>query len=150
VSTWSLVYAWIVVIRPLTTPILSCNGFTSGTRQLVVHDALEITVSEALSVVWLTPYTTVASTSLPPGAEITTFLAPPLRCAEAFSLVVNNPVLSSTTSTPSAVHGSSAGFFCARTLMRSPFTNTAWSSTSTLPGNVRSAGRCYGSIGVLQ
>ncbi len=31
----------------------------------------------------------VASTSFPPGAEMMTFFAPALRCADAFSLVVN-------------------------------------------------------------
>jgi hypothetical protein len=34
----------------------------------------------------------VASTSSPPGAEITTFFAPPLRCAPAFALLVKMPV----------------------------------------------------------
>ena len=38
----------------------------------------------------------VASTSSPPGAEITTFLAPAVRCAEALALLVNSPVHSST------------------------------------------------------
>ena len=64
----------------------------------------------------------VASTSLPPGAEMITFFAPPLRCADAFSLVVKRPVHSSTTSTPSALHGSCGGSRCASTLMRSPLT----------------------------
>ncbi len=45
----------MVVIRPLTRPILSCSGFTSGARQLVVHEALEITVCEAFSTSWFTP-----------------------------------------------------------------------------------------------
>ncbi len=67
---------------------MSCNGLTIGARQLVVQLALEITVCAAFSVPWLTPYTMVASTSLPPGAEMMTFFAPPFRCAEAFSLLV--------------------------------------------------------------
>jgi hypothetical protein len=50
VSTWSFVYAWIVVMMPATTPIASCSGFTSGARQLVVHEAFEITVMSARSV----------------------------------------------------------------------------------------------------
>src|ERR1700741_2552993 len=40
VSTWSLVYEWIVVIRPWTMPIFSCSTLASGARQFVVHDAL--------------------------------------------------------------------------------------------------------------
>ena len=84
----------------------------------------------------------VASTSLPPGAEMITFFAPPCRCADAFSLVVKRPVHSSTTSTPSSFHGSSAGLRTASTLIRSPprpsllaETIIASPSTATLPGN---------------
>src|SRR3569832_1791186 len=47
VKTWSLVYECTVVIKPLTMPILSCKGLTSGARQLVVQEALEMTVSGA-------------------------------------------------------------------------------------------------------
>ena len=53
---------------------------------------------------------------------MTTFFAPPCRCAEAFSLLVNRPVHSSTTSTPSSPQGSSAGLRLASTRIRSPFT----------------------------
>jgi hypothetical protein len=42
------VYEWIVVIRPDSTPILSCSGLTSGARQLVVQLALLMTVSHAV------------------------------------------------------------------------------------------------------
>ena len=45
----------MVVIRPQTRPIFSCSGATRGARQLVVQEALEMTVSEAFSVLWLTP-----------------------------------------------------------------------------------------------
>ena len=41
--TWSLVYAWIVVMRPLTIPNSSSSTFAIGARQFVVHDALEMT-----------------------------------------------------------------------------------------------------------
>src|SRR5258706_79545 len=85
-STWSLVKACTVVMRPVTRPIDSCSGFTSGARQLVVHEAFEMTVCAALRFAWFTPYTTVASTSLPPGAEMITFLAPPRRGAAAVGL----------------------------------------------------------------
>ena len=40
---WSAVYAWIVVIRPFSMPTVSCRTFATGARQLVVHDALEMT-----------------------------------------------------------------------------------------------------------
>ena len=36
-------------------PILSFSTFASGARQLVVHEALEITVCEDLSTLWFTP-----------------------------------------------------------------------------------------------
>ena len=71
----------------------------------------------------------VASTSLPPGAEIITFLAPPFRCAPASALVVKRPVHSSTKSAPSAPHGSFAGSRWANTLMRSPLTTIESPST---------------------
>ena len=35
----------MVVMMPALTPMLSCNTLTTGTRQFVVHDALEITVN---------------------------------------------------------------------------------------------------------
>ena len=57
---------------------------------------------------WFTLYTTVG-TSLPPGAEITTRLAPPFKCNSAFSLEVKKPVHSKTISTPSSPHGNSSG-----------------------------------------
>ena len=40
-------------------PILSFNTFAIGARQLVVHEAFEITVCSFLSTLWFTPYTTV-------------------------------------------------------------------------------------------
>ena len=49
-------------------------------------------------------------------AETITFLAPAVRCAEAFSLLVKMPVHSSTMSTPRSLCGSSAGFLTAVTL----------------------------------
>ena len=55
VSTWSFVYACTVVIRPLTMPTVSLRTLAIGARQLVVHEALEITVSLAFSEPWLTP-----------------------------------------------------------------------------------------------
>ncbi len=43
-SDWSLVYAWTVVMRPCSSPNESLSTFAIGARQLVVHDAFEITV----------------------------------------------------------------------------------------------------------
>ena len=80
-----------------------------GARLLVVQEALEITVMSSVITLWLTPYTTVASTSAPPGAEISTFFAPDSRCTLAAALLVNAPVHSITKSTPKSAHGNSAG-----------------------------------------
>src|SRR4051794_3105197 len=41
---WSLVYAWTVVMRPCSRPNVSLSTFAIGARQLVVHDAFEMTV----------------------------------------------------------------------------------------------------------
>src|SRR5690606_8149207 len=98
----------MVVIEPCTIPNLSFRTLAIGARQLVVHEALEITVSVAFNTLWLTPYTTVASTSVP-GAEMMTFFAPALRCRPAFSLLVKIPVHSYTTSTFNSAQGSLAG-----------------------------------------
>ena len=76
----------------------------------------------------------VRSTSLSPGAEMITFFAPACRCAPAFALLVKKPVHSSTTSTPSAFQGSFDGSRSATTWMRSPFTASDLSFTSTVPG----------------
>ena len=58
-----------------------------GARQLVVQDAAEMIVSFLVRVFSLTLYTMVGR-SLPAGAEMTTFLAPALRCASDFALEV--------------------------------------------------------------
>ena len=76
----------------------------------------------------------VASTSAPPGEEISTFLAPPAMCAPAFAFEVNKPVHSITTSTFSADHGSFAGSRSANTLIRSPLTIKSPASTATSKG----------------
>ena len=65
-------------------------------------------VSLPSKVSWFTLYTIVLTPS-PAGAEITTFLAPALMCALAFSLLVKNPVDSTTTSTPNLPQGKSSG-----------------------------------------
>ena len=55
-SIWSPVYAWTVVMRPFSMPNASSSTLTSGTKQLVVQDALDTTLSLAGSKSsWLTP-----------------------------------------------------------------------------------------------
>ncbi len=90
-------------------PNLSLRAFTTGARQFVVQDALEIILSFSLSRVFsLTPRTIVLSRSLP-GALTMTFLAPALRCFSDPSRSRNTPVDSITTSTCKSAHGRLAG-----------------------------------------
>src|SRR5687768_3516077 len=101
---WSAVYAWMVVIRPLTMPRSSWRAFAIGARQFVVQEALEMTVWLSASyALWLTPMTTVMS-SLDAGAEMMTFLAPPSTWARALVASVKKPVDSTTISTPRSPH----------------------------------------------
>jgi len=63
----------MVVMRPLTRPLVSRTTFTTGARQLVVQLALEMMLCLAGSYLsWLTPRTMVRS-SLLAGAEMMTF-----------------------------------------------------------------------------
>ena len=99
-----------------------------GTKQLVVHDALDTTTCLLGSYSCeLTPITKVASTS-DAGAETMTRLAPSLRWAAALSLVVNSPVASMTTSTPRTPHGRALG-------SRSASTVTVWPSITMWPSS---------------
>ena len=76
-----MVKAWTVVIMPLSIPKASSRTFTMGTKQLVVHEALDTTKSLAGSnSESLTPMTKVASTSVA-GAETITRVAPASRWA---------------------------------------------------------------------
>ncbi|CAB4714605.1 unannotated protein [freshwater metagenome] len=99
----------MVVIRPCSIPKLSSSTFTIGTKQLVVHEALEITLccfgSKSL---WFTPYTNEASAPSQ-GADTITSGAPAARCIAAWSRLVKMPVDSITRSTPRSPHGSSFG-----------------------------------------
>ncbi len=77
-------------------PSLS-STWTSGARQLVVQEALEMMWCLAGSYfASLTPMTSVMSSPLA-GAEMMTFLAPAARWPLAFSASVNRPVDSITT-----------------------------------------------------
>ena len=96
-----------VVIRPFTMPILSCSALTSGARQLVVHEALEMTVSRRLQHVVVDAVDDGRVDVLAARRRDDHLLRAALAGArDAFSLVVKKPVHSSTTSTPSSPHGS--------------------------------------------
>src|SRR4051812_3949605 len=115
-------------------PIASWTTLAKGARQLVVHDALEMTWWLSLSYLSkLTPSTTVTSGSVA-GAEMMTFLAPASRCLAASARLVKEPVDSMTTSTPRSAHGSAAGSRSARILMVLPSTTMPSSVVSTVPG----------------
>ena len=80
-----------------------------GARQLVVHEALEMTVCALWSyVLSFTPMQIMTSASAA-GVEMMTRLAPPFKCAAAPSWAVNNPVDSITMSAPVSCHGISPG-----------------------------------------
>jgi hypothetical protein len=127
-------------------PKFSSSTLAIGATQFVVHEALEMTSCTAGSYASsLTPITIVMSSSLA-GAEMMTFLAPASMCARAAGPVVNRPVDSITTSTPSSRHGSRPGSRSARilicaspALIVSPDTDT---STGRVPSTVSYLSRC--------
>ena len=126
-----------MVIRPLSTPKASSSTLTIGTKQLVVHEALDTTLCLAGSnVSSLTPGTNVASAPLD-GAETMTKGAPASRCIAACSRLEKMPVDSTTTSTPRSPHGSSLGSRSASTLKLSPPilmpSSATWTSSSIRP-----------------
>merc|ERR1740130_2028559 len=92
----------------------------SGARQLVVHEALESTLMSAVYDRWLTPLTNMGASA--DGSEMITFLAPPFRGADAFSITVKMPVDSQMMSAPSAPHGTSSGLRHAKNLIALPST----------------------------
>merc|ERR1719473_1836948 len=105
---WVAVVACTVVMRPSLMPKLSLITLGSGARQLVVHDALEMTCIVLGSYFSsLTPMTNMGASG--DGAEMTTFLAPPSMCFDAASTLVKTPVASTTKSTSFAPHGMSLG-----------------------------------------
>ncbi len=130
-SCWSDVYAWSVVMSPCSRPNRSCSSLDMGARQLVVQEALEMTVCwEASNTSSFTPMQIMASES-PDGAEMMTRLAPPCRCAAALSRAVKMPVDSMTTSTPCSPHGISAGSFDSSLRTSFPSTENPLSVTLT-------------------
>src|SRR3954469_17478225 len=125
----------MVVMRPWTMPTVSCRTLATGARQLVVHDALEMTwwLSGSYASSKLTPSATVTSGSVA-GAEMITFSAPASRCLAASSRLVNRPVDSITTCTPRSPHGSAPGSRSESTLTSRPSTTSEPSCSTTSPG----------------
>src|SRR5659263_222304 len=121
-------------MNPSTIPKLSLITFTKGAKQFVVHDAFDTTVISDVYFSWLTPITNIGAS--PDGALITTFFAPAFICADAFSIVVNTPVDSTTYSAPHSVQPISAGSFAAYTEIFLPFTTSFPSSVEIVPLNL--------------
>src|ERR1035441_8953848 len=110
----------MVVIDPLRIPNFSWITFTTGPRQLVVQDALEMMLCLAGSyMASLTPSTSVRS-SFFAGAEMMIFLTGPRICFTASLASVNLPVDSMTISAPTDAQSSCAGSLVANTLMFLP------------------------------
>src|SRR3990172_4341741 len=122
-------------MNPRSNPKVSSTTFTTGTRQLVVHDAFDRTWCLVGSYAWwFTPITMVRSSFLA-GALMMTFLAPALRGAAALSRSVKRPVDSSTMSTPKSFHGSCAGSLADNTRTDFPLTQMPSLSASAVPWN---------------
>src|SRR5580658_8444974 len=99
----------MVVMMPLTRPVVSRTTLTTGARQLVVQLALEMMLCLAASYLsWLTPSTMVMS-SLVAGAEMMTFLTVAPRCVFALAPSVKKPVDSTTICAPTEAQSSLAG-----------------------------------------
>jgi len=82
------------------------NNKTQTQRIDTIMSYLTISISD-LYCSSFTPITNMGASA--DGALMTTFLAPPVRCAFAFSHVVKIPVDSTTYSTPLAPHGKLLG-----------------------------------------
>ena len=69
------------------------------------------------------------------GAEMITFVAPPSMCALALVASVKIPVDSTTTSTPTSLHGRLAGSRSSKTLISLPSTVIPSPEALTSPGS---------------
>ena len=119
--------------------VMECTGFFASKDKASAHltgGAKKVIISAPAGKDLKTIVYGVNHDTLTAGAEMTPFLAPPVRCAEALSLLAKKPVHSSTTSTPRSPHGSLAGSRSASTLMRLPLTTRYSPSTDTSPGNL--------------
>jgi len=74
---WVAVVEWTVVIKPSTMPNLSWTTLARGAKQLVVQEALEMTVYLESYASKLTPQTNIGASA--EGAEMMTFFAPPCK-----------------------------------------------------------------------
>ena len=125
----------MVVMIPLSSPMLSCMGLTSGARQLVVQDAFEITASSFERVSWLTPYTIVASMSKVSGCRDHNFFCSSFDVFACQLFLQKSQYTQAQTSTPRSPQGNCSGSLSAKTLISSPFTMSASSRASTEYGN---------------
>ena len=129
-------------MKPCRIPKVCRSTLATGARQLVVHEALEMTWCLAGSYrVSFTPKTMVMSSSLA-GAEMMTLRAPASRCLPAPVRSVKRPVDSTTTSTPRSFQGRAAGSLLARTLISLPFTTRLCSLAATVPAKVPCTESC--------
>ena len=120
-----------MVMRPFSTPKASSSTLTMGTKQLVVHEALDTTWwASGSKVSSLTPITKVASAPVA-GAEMITRGAPASRWAAALSRSVKKPVDSTTTSTPRSPQGRALGSRSAVIWSRVPSTSMPLSVATT-------------------
>src|SRR3990167_1921327 len=106
-----MVKEWIVDIDAFKTLNFFSSTSATGTKQLVVQEAIELTLSfSASKSSSLTPKIKVRPI-LPPlkGAVITTFLAPASRWADALSSSTKTPVDSTTKSMPKSFQGNFLG-----------------------------------------
>ena len=133
---WVAVVEWTVVIRPFSIPNLSFSTLAIGAKQLVVQDALETNLVPLTYLSKLTPHTNIGVASFE-GADITTYFAPALMWACAFSSVKKRPVDSTTYSASTSFHFKLLGSFSAVTRIDLPFTIRRLFSTSAsiVPSN---------------
>merc|ERR1719150_2171069 len=127
---WVAVVACTVVITPSMIPYLSLITFANGAKQLVVQDALETTWRLLSYFSWLTPITNIGASA--EGAEMITFLAPPLVWAEAPSVVVNTTMYSA----PALAQGMAVGSLSLKTVIFIPLTTRNLPSSFTSPLNL--------------
>lgn len=106
--------AWTVVINPSIIPNLSLMTLAKGAKQFVVQLAFDTTFKSDVYFFSLTPQTNIGTLSFG-GAEMMTFLQPPLMWSSALSYDVKTPVDSQTYSAPDSPHLIAAGSFSAKT-----------------------------------
>src|SRR5258706_81579 len=126
----------MVVIRPCSMPKASSSTLTSGARQFVVQEALEMILSSGLSVSWLTPITIMASISSLAGTVRITLPAPASMCFWQASREAKMPVASMQKSIWFCLCGSLAGSLSALIAMRFPLTVIESLSEASVPSNL--------------